>query len=156
MFVHGSETHGGLAETRQMVLPCISISVQQKNVMSELQIQRLFSKLPSSNTLYYGLVFYNKLRHSGITVTMCGIYALCIFACYTYICVCLHNYFQIVCLWSRNSVISLVPGLWVVRFRQAQGIYFFSETSQPVILSAQLPMQWVPDRFSPTAKAAGA
>jgi len=43
LFVHGSKTHGGLAETHQMVLPCISLSVQQ-NLMSELQIQLFFSK----------------------------------------------------------------------------------------------------------------
>lgn len=44
----------------------------------------------------------------------------------------------------------------MVHFRKSQEVYFFSEISQPVLLTVQLPMQWVPGPFSPTAKRAGA
>lgn len=77
---------------------------------------------------------------------------VCMLCIYVY----LHNHFQTVRLWNRNSVIRLVTRLRVVRFRKGQEIYFFSETSQPVLLSAQIPMQWVPERFSQTARGANA
>jgi hypothetical protein len=41
-------------------------------------------KFTSSNTLYYSLVFYNRSNHAEITVMMCGMYALCMYAYYAY------------------------------------------------------------------------
>jgi hypothetical protein len=79
------------------------------------------------------------------------LYALCMYVCF-------RSYFQTVCLCGRNNVISSVTRLRAVRSRQGQGICFFSETPPPLtgVVVRPVPIRWVPDRFSPRAKTAGA